>query len=216
MGTILQHHSAGIIVWLGALCTLAIFSILYKENSFYRLFEHIFIGLATGQAIFITISEVLYPLWWKRIFTEGQWYWIFALLLGSMFYFVYSRRYAWISRIIFGAFMGFGAGLTFKGFATETIPQITASFKPLHGSGLSGWDIANNVVFLVILLTAMAYFFFSVEHKFTPVRLAAGAGRWFLMFAFGAIFGATVGARMSLLIGRINFLLSDWLHLIHH
>jgi hypothetical protein len=200
-----------LIVWLGAACTLAIFSILYRENAFYRLFEHIFIGLATGQGIYITIVDVLYPLWWKRMINDGHWYWIFALVVGLMFYFVYSRRHAWISRVIFGVFMGFSAGLTFKGFATEYVPQIAASFKPLRGNGLSYWDIANNIVFLVVLLTAMSYFFFSIEHKYKSVRAMSGAGRWLLMFAFGAIFGATVGARMSLLIGRVNFLLSDWL-----
>jgi hypothetical protein len=32
-----------------------------------------------------------------------------------------------------------------------------------------------------------------------------------LMLGFGAMFGATVMARMSLLIGRMWFLLHDWL-----
>lgn len=221
MGVFLQHHSALMIVWLGAICTFAILSILYRENAFYRLFEHIFIGLAAGQGIYITIAEVLYPRWWHRMVNEGHWYWIFAFIAGAMFYFVYSRRHVWISRIIFGAFMGFGAGLAFKGFVNQYVPQMVASFKPLRGGGLTPWDIANNVVFLVVLLTAMSYFFFSVEHKYKPIKLMAGTGRWLLMFAFGAIFGATVGARMSLLIGRIDFLYVDWfqntiLRMFHH
>jgi hypothetical protein len=33
------------------------------------------------------------------------------------------------------------------------------------------------------------------------------------MFAFGAIFGSTIMARMSLLIGRVYFLLHDWLNI---
>jgi hypothetical protein len=221
VGTFLQHNSVTLTVWLGAVCTLAIFSILYRENAFYRLFEHIFIGLAAGQGIFITISEVLYPRWWHRMINEGHWYWIFAFVAGAMFYFVYSKRHVWISRIIFGAFMGFGAGLAFKDFVNQYVPQMVASFKPLRGSGLSFWDIANNLVFLIVFLTAMSYFFFSIEHKYKSVRAMSGAGRWLLMFAFGAIFGATVGARMSLLIGRIDFLKTDWLQhavwpLLHH
>jgi hypothetical protein len=35
------------------------------------------------------------------------------------------------------------------------------------------------------------------------------------MVAFGAAFGYTVMARISLLIGRMQFLLGDWLHLMH-
>jgi hypothetical protein len=34
------------------------------------------------------------------------------------------------------------------------------------------------------------------------------------MVTFGAAFGLTVMSRMSLLIGRIDFLLRDWLHLL--
>jgi hypothetical protein len=34
------------------------------------------------------------------------------------------------------------------------------------------------------------------------------------MITFGAAFGYTVMGRMSLLIGRLDFLLADWLHLI--
>ncbi|MDO8587414.1 MAG: hypothetical protein Q7T82_10270 [Armatimonadota bacterium] len=158
MDAFLQRYSLQIIVWLGALSTLAIFSILYKENAFYRLFEHIFIGLATGQGIFMTVSQVLHPLWWKRMTAEGQWYWVFAFLAGMMFYFVYSRKYAWISRIIFGAFMGFTAGLTFKAFATQYVPQIAASFKPLGGPpssarpDVTAMTVVYAVSFLVFLL----------------------------------------------------------------
>jgi len=34
------------------------------------------------------------------------------------------------------------------------------------------------------------------------------------MVSFGASFGYTVMARISLLIGRLDFLLRDWLHII--
>ena len=38
-------------IWIGAFLTLCIFSILHKENPFYRLAEHLYVGLAAGQAI---------------------------------------------------------------------------------------------------------------------------------------------------------------------
>ena len=34
------------------------------------------------------------------------------------------------------------------------------------------------------------------------------------MISFGASFGYTVMARVSLLLGRFQFLLGDWLHLV--
>jgi len=204
----LAEHEAGLTLWAAAICTFAIFSLLYKENAYYRLFEHIFIGLATGQGIYIVWSEVLRPKWWDNMVGAGQWWWAFALPAGLMFYFIYSRRNVWISRVIFGILMGLGVGLAFQGFANIYFPQIEASFKPLAGVP---WSTGvNNGIFVVVLVTVMAYFFFSIDHKAPSVRRTAALGRWFLMFAFGALFGSTVMARMSLFIGRLDFLLNDW------
>ena len=88
----------GIALWLAVGATLGIYSILYKENPVYRLVEHIYIGAAAGYYSYIGWAQTLKPLWWDRI-TAGQWPWIFALIGGSMFYFIYSRRHVWISRI---------------------------------------------------------------------------------------------------------------------
>jgi hypothetical protein len=59
----------------------------------------------------------------------------------------------------------------------------------------------------------LIYFFFSKEHT-GFFGGAANVGIWFLMITFGASFGYTVMSRMSLLIGRIDFLLVDWLKLV--
>ena len=80
---------------------------------------------------------------------------------------------------------------------------------------MNAGEIANNVLFIIVLLAVMAYFFFSFEHKTVARRIPSSMGRWCLMFAFGAMFGFTVMARMSLLIGRMYFLLHDWLGIAH-
>jgi len=38
-------------------------------------------------------------------------------------------------------------------------------------------------------------------------------GIWFLMVSFGASFGYTVMGRVSLLIGRVQFLIYEWLQI---
>lgn len=203
-------HSTEIIIWTGAVSTFAIYSILYRENRFYRLFEHILIGLGTGWGVYVTWSEWLGPKWWTPMVGEGKWYLAFAAVFGSMFYFIYSKKHMWISRVIFGLFMGLSAGSMFKFFYGDTFPQIGASMKPITGGGMSGWETANVVIFYIILLTCMSYFFFSFEHKNWTIKRSAAMGRWFLMIGFGAIFGATVMGRMTLFIGRLHFLLTDW------
>jgi len=62
--------------------------------------------------------------------------------------------------------------------------------------------------------TGLIYFFFSIEHTKLAGKTAR-VGTFFLMVTFGASFGYTVMSRMSLLIGRFDFLFRDWLHLTH-
>jgi hypothetical protein len=206
----LSNHVTSVATWCGALSTFAIYSVLYAENKFYRLFEHIFIGLATGYGVYITWAEVLGPKWWEPMVGKGQWYWVFAALLGSMFYFMYSKKHAWVSRVIFGLFMGLSAGLMFRDLYEIYFPQMGASMKPIVGKSIGVWESVNVIIFYVILLSSMSYFFFSFEHGNLVIRRTAAAGRWFLMIGFGAIFGATVMGRMTLFIGRLSFLVNDW------
>ncbi|HEX7589190.1 MAG TPA: hypothetical protein VF478_12810, partial [Anaerolineae bacterium] len=39
-------------------------------------------------------------------------------------------------------------------------------------------------------------------------------GRWFVLIAFGAIFADTAVSRISILIGRMYYLLHDWLQVV--
>jgi hypothetical protein len=57
------------------------------------------------------------------------------------------------------------------------------------------------------------YFYFSKEHKGLYGKFS-NVGVWFMMIGFGASFGYTVMARLSLLIGRLQFLLGDVMGLI--
>jgi hypothetical protein len=208
----IHYHvfAASLAVWLAAIATLAIYSILYRENVVFRLAEHIFIGLATGYGFYIVITQVLIPKWWTPMVGEGRWYWMFAFLMGTMFYSVYSKRFTWMNRIAVGVWMGLSAGLGIVGFITGIAPQLQASFKPLW-STTAPYVQFNNLVFFITIVTVMSYFFFSFEQRNPVVKGSARLGRWLLMVAFGAIFGNTVMARMSLLIERLQFLLTQWL-----
>lgn len=227
MSAYLRHLFDPILLF-GALGTLAILSLVFKENKFYRLFEHIFLGLALGYDLFFTWTSVLRPQWWDPMVGAGgepaQWVWIMALPVGLMFYGIYSQRFAWMSRLIFGVFFGLAAGTVFQGFAQGFIPQVVKSFKPLvppppvpsdpHALLHQVSFVLNNVLFIAILLCVLVYFLFAFEQRNRAVQTTARAGRLFLMFAFGAIFGSTIMTRMALLIDRMYFLFHDWLQWI--
>ena len=80
----------------------------------------------------------------------------------------------------------------------------------ISGSGVVS---LTNVLLVIGLLGTLTYFFFSMRHAGILGGLAR-VGIVFLMVGFGASFGYTVMSRISLLIGRVGFLLHDWLHLI--
>lgn len=199
-----------LVAFAGAICTLAILSVLYKENAIYRLFEHIFIGLGAGYGVVITWTDVLEPEWWTPL-KAGGWYWVIPTLLALLYYTVYSKKYAWMSRLLVSTLFGVAAGQAFQGFAAQVLPQVAKSFKPLWGAGMTPWEAFNNFVFVATLVCVLVYFFFSFRQDKPTVRGIATAGRWLMMIAFGAVFGSTVMGRFSLFIGRAQFLLNDWL-----
>jgi hypothetical protein len=210
------------IVWLGALATLALYSILYRENPVYRFAEHLFVGLATGYGLYIIWNEVLLPKWWTPMVGEGQWPWVFALVAGGMYYTIYSKRFSWMSRMVMVTTMGFSAGQAFRAWAGQYVLQIRSAMnKPLFyydPSHAPAWRPPyvhlDSLLFVAILVSVLTYFLFSFEHQNLLVRRTAQTGRWVMMIGFGAIFGSTVMARLSLFIGRLVFLFRDWIHWI--
>ncbi|GEM_PF-333304 len=122
---------------LGVLATLAVFSIVFRDNATYRFVEHIFVGLATGYGIVITWTQFIIPKWYTSMMPaqmypngEGQWWLAMALVCGLMFYTVYFTKLAWINRLAIGILMGWSAGTVFKGFAGLMGPQLIAAFRP--------------------------------------------------------------------------------------
>ena len=96
----------------------------------------------------------------------------------------------------------------------KTLPKLPGKKNVLNFP--IGSALLFNLDFLLIFIgvvTTLIYFYFSVPHTGTIGHLAR-VGIWFIMISFGASFGYTVMARISLLIGRVQFLLIDWLHII--
>lgn len=222
-------------VLVGGIATLAVFSFLYKENSVYRFFEHLFIGIAAGYAPIYTIRDNLWPrilepmLGYNIIyFPDGTtsaayepWrlIYILPLLFGLLYYFIYSKRNAWLAKIVIGFSLGASAGLTFQGFFASVVPQIVTSFKSLvvYSAGqFDLWLSLNNLLFVYTLIAVMLYFLFSFRFESKALRGINHSGRWLMMICFGAFFGSTVMARLALLIERLQFVLIDCVEAVRH
>ena len=211
----LDWDGLGVIVAAGF--TLALYSFLYRDNPLFKVAEHVYVGVAAAYIFGITwynvfLTDIVYTYFDIAGASGGHnpLVLLFPTLLGLLMLTRFSRRLGWLSRISFAFVVGVGAGLTIPRYLSSfLLGQIEPSLAPITAS----WDGLNLVLILVGVLSVLIYFFFSVEHT-GVVGHASRIGIWFLMVSFGASFGYTVMARLSLLIGRISFLLDDWLHLM--
>jgi len=205
----------GVIVAAGL--TLALYSFLYKDNPLFKFAEHVYVGIAAaytfGQVWFPTLyGELLRPLLTddpEVAATASVWL-LVPTLLGILMLTRFSNRFGWLSRISFAYYVGLGAGLAIPRYiSANVLAQMAPALRPLTFT----WDGLTLVLIMVGVISVLIYFFFSVEHT-GVVGATSKVGIWFLMISFGASFGYTIMGRLSLLIGRVQFLLDDWLHLM--
>jgi len=193
-------------ITLASLLTLAIYSFLYNDNPFYKLAEHIFAGISAGYYVGLVWHSIIKQQLIAPLLHQHQYLFIIPGLLGILMFTRFVPKISWISRISLAFVIGNTAGITLiQQLHGIVIPQTRSTF--LDVSNISG------LVMIIGVITTIIYFYFSKEHK-GILGLGAQAGIWFIMIAFGASFGYTVMARVSLLIGRVEFLLLNWLHLI--
>ncbi|NIP42627.1 MAG: hypothetical protein GWO41_10325 [candidate division Zixibacteria bacterium] len=190
---------------LGLVLTLFTFSFLYKDNPFYKFAEHLVVGVSAGYFVVLLFWTSLKPKLIDTVFYNfsNEWFYILPGLLGIMMWFRFSRKLAWVSRYPIAVYIGIGSGLAIplnmQNFVNR---QLSATMVPVgFGSAAEFWNI-----FIVIgVICGVIYFFFSKEHKGLFGGLAK-IGIWVLMIGFGASFGFTVMARISLFVNRIAYL----------
>ncbi|OGC76736.1 MAG: hypothetical protein A2Z27_03030 [candidate division Zixibacteria bacterium RBG_16_50_21] len=200
-------------IWLGAFFTLCIFSFLYKDNPFYKLAEHVFVGISAGYGVALEFQNVFLPNLWNPLTKEGKLIMLVPLVLGVLLFTRFVSRISWLSRWSIGLLIGIYSGIAIIGFGSgDLVAQIHGNLLPLWG-GNDLLTLFNNWILTVGLITCLIYFFFSKEHK-GSFGILARVGIYFLMLSFGASFGYTVMSRMSLLIGRFYFLYGDWLGIL--
>ncbi|MEO0079538.1 MAG: hypothetical protein ABIK44_02525 [candidate division WOR-3 bacterium] len=200
-------------VWIAAILTLGIFSFLYKENPFYRFAEHLYVGIANGYAITFYWHRVLVPTLVDPV-SHGQKLWlIIVAIIGALYFTRFIPKVSWLVRIPIAIVLGYSTGASIpRAIDAELIRQAKATI--ITRASFANWQAGIwAVIILLGVIATVSYFFFSAEQKGALRRLSY-AGIIFIMIGFGASFGYTVMARISLFIGRLQFLLSDWLGLI--
>jgi hypothetical protein len=198
--------------------TLSIFSFLYKDNPLYKIGEQVFVGLSAGYLFVIAYYDVLVPNLFQKLSGDfsHQWILILPFILGLMMLTQLSPKIAWVSRYPISLMIGTTAAISMLRYLqSNVIEQLSATvLNPFVAPQGGSWvDIVGQILLVVGTLTGLLYFYFSIKPN-KAFNLTSKIGVYFLMVSFGAAFGYTVMARISLLIGRLQFIFRDALHLI--
>ena len=223
-------------ILLAAALTLIMYSFLYRDNPLFKAAENLYVGVALGYGVILTWRlslkpEIVDPLFvdppHMTAFLRELAYRIVPIILGLLLMTRLSRRYGWLSRYAYTLMVGWGAGIGIPIVVHSYILQqvqpalspLTAAIDPVRAAGVGlftpPWfqvvalPVIGSLAILVGTVAVLFYFFFSVEHKGVGGAVSR-VGIWFLMVSFGASFGYTVMGRVSLLIGRVQFLLYEW------
>ena len=196
---------------IAGLLTLAILSFLYRDNPAYKMAESLLIGVSIGYFLVITWTKTIMDLLVDPLFYDAKWPLVIPMALGIMMFGRFHKKTSSLSRIPIAVLIGSGAGVAIPAMLEARIlKQVSATVGPLLTD--TGMPDISVIVVLIGVLTTLSYFYFSREHKGT-LGVSAKVGTYFLMAFFGTTFGYTVMSRMSTFIGRMEFLLSDFLRL---
>jgi len=131
--------------WLGIFLTFCILSFLYKDNPFYKLAEHLFIGVSIGYIIIEQYFSTLQPFLVEKLTADSEW----ALRINGivvipltlaliplalclmMFTKAVSKRFAWVSRYPLAFFVALYAGFAIKTVQADLGAQMKLSMQDL-------------------------------------------------------------------------------------
>lgn len=212
-----MNISGDIWTWIAGLLTICIFSFLYKDNPMYKFAEHLFVGVANGYFLTFTIHRVLIPILFVPLFSAGRYWLVFALIVGSLYLTRFIPKVSWLVRIPIAVTIGYYTGAVIPAtIQSDIVRQVQGTIlTPANFQAWNAgpWGTVWSILLFIGVVCTLSYFYFSKEHK-GVLGVSSRIGIIFIMIGFGAAFGYTVMARISLLIGRFQFVFGEWLGII--
>lgn len=200
--------------WLSAAMVVWIYSFAYRDNLFYKLAEHMFVGAAAGYSIALALDSLNRVMIKPAITTPGtfwasSWHYVVPVILGVLMFAKYSRKYYWLARYAVAVNIAVGTGLALRTVPIANITrQITATIVPLWGS--DPVTVLNNWLLVLITIGALTYFLFTIFPRraegarpsplYYVYRALYYIGIYGMMVGFGALFANTIMTRVGFLI----------------
>jgi len=191
-------------VWVAWLFTIFAFSaVLYKENILFKFAQYTFVGVSIGYTIAMGVKTIIDAAWTP--ITHGEYIYIIPIILGFMLFLRFKKGLEVYSEWAMAFLIAVGAALAIRGNVhAYFFEQITATMLPIVAK--DPVTSFNNIVIIIGTLTSMLYFIMTREHK-GILKYPTRIGRIFIMIAFGAFFAGLIMTRLTLIYGRIKFIL---------
>jgi hypothetical protein len=197
-------------IWLSVFFTLGIYSILYRENPWFRIAESVYLGTAVGYAV---SQDLLYI----RNQWTGQWsqsagmmlLFAITIFIGLLWYARFNKSTFYLYRWPLAIIVGTGIGMALKTVIfTQFLDQIIAQANtPFFVSG-DLVETINNILIQIMVPSVLLYFWFTGSiRESAPMKVVEKIARYTMMAGFGSAYGYTILTRYSLFIGRAQFLL---------
>lgn len=197
-------------IWIAVFFTLGLYTLLYRENPWYRIAESTYLGVAVGYGVAFDMRYI-------RDQWGGQWStsptmmlgFGLAFLVGLMWYFRFSKQYFFVYRWPLAIIVGTGIGMALRTVIfAQFVTQITDQARtPLWVAG-NAMQTLNNILIIVTVPSVLLYFWFTgKQRESSPMKVVEKIARYTMMAGFGSAFGYTILTRYAMFIGRAQFLL---------
>jgi hypothetical protein len=203
--------------------TFAVLSYVIGDNALFKVAQSLFVGVAAGYAAALSWNSVLWPrilLLVRQPFT--YWYYGIFFILGFMLLARGLRTTRALADLPLGILFGIGAALALGGALGGTLlPLIRSLLVPMQpqapGWNLPAWVMLLDAALIIIGTVAVlgAFQFTIPQHGLFKYigsawsALGRSLGRGLIMIAFGALYAGALVSFLTLLIGRIGFLLQN-------
>jgi hypothetical protein len=201
---------------VGIALTLMVFSYLLGNNAAFRSALHLFLGVTIGYAFGLVCWEVLILRVSVPLLLNRDYLVLAPVGLGLLLVFkLFRGQTAWGNPSI-GFLLGTGAAVAVGGALLGTIvPLVGATAKAASPSSRALQPLGGLDAVLMVLGTASTLIAFRAIGRqdvatrggcARPATIVSRVGRWFLVVAFGVLFGGALSTSLTIFIGRVEFI----------
>jgi len=188
---------------VGAIILIMAFSIMYKNNIFFKIGNALMMGSVLGY----NASQGWNYVYQQRILRlDSTPQYIVGIVLGLLLFTSLTRKYRWIARYPSAIIIGSATGIGTAGIV------ITSIWRQILSVAEISMADPGTIITMVIAVMMLIATFMTVKHEgvFKPI---AEAGSWAQFAFYGTGLGSYAVARYGHVVGRMIYLVNTWIGL---